>query len=206
MATIEEDLNQLEKDIRQLRIEYDSYFAGGRPRPPSDIEWRVNTIIKKYASGRMNFTQRFRYDGLLQRYAKYSELWRQRTRQKEAGLSPYLAAGQAAREAARLEVARAETLREEAARAAKPPATGGTAEKRFVYTDPRREPEKVQELYRTLVEAKRKAGEKADVNFEQFHRFVRQKTDELKKQLGCQQVEYSVSLEGGQVKLKAKGK
>lgn len=204
MATIEEDLNQLEKDIRQLRIEYDSYFAGGRPRPPSDIEWRVSNIIKKHASGRMSFSHRFRYDGLVQRYAKFSELWRQRTRQKEAGLSPYLAAGQAAREAARLETARAETLREEAARAAKP--ARAVAEKRFVYTDPRREPEKVQELYRTLVAAKEKAGEKADVNFEQFHRFVRQKTDELKKQLGCQQVEYSVSVEGGQVKLKAKGK
>jgi len=73
-------------------------------------------------------------------------------------------------------------------------------------SDPLREPEKVQELYRTLVEARQKAGEKAEVNFEQFHRFVRQKTEELKRELGCQQVEYAVEVEGGQVKLKAKGK
>ena len=200
MATIEEELNQLEKDIRQLRIEYDSYFAGGRPRAPSDIEWRVSGLIKKYASGKMSFAQRFRYDGLVQKYAKFSELWRQRTRQKEEGLSPYLAAGVAAREAARLERSPAE--------AAQAPRREAPARKdyRMDFNDPMREPEKVQELYRTLVEARQKAGEKADVNFEQFHRFVREKTDQLKKQMGCQQVEYTVSVEGGQVKLKAKGK
>lgn len=198
MATIEEELDQLEKDVRQLRIEYDSFFAGGRPRPPSDLEWRATQVVKKYAgSAKLSFAQRFRYDGLVQRLAKYGELWRQRTKQKEAGVSPYLSAGQASREATRAEMSR---------EAAAPPRGAARPAERFVYTDPTREPEKVQELYRTLVAAREQAGDKADVNFEQFHRFVRQKTDELKKQLGCQQVEYTVSVEGGQVKLKAKGK
>ncbi len=57
----------------------------------------------------------------------------------------------------------------------------------------------------SLVEAKTKAGEKADINFEQFHEFVRSKTEQLKKQMGCRKVEYEVSVEGGQVRLKAKG-
>jgi len=29
MATIDEELAQLERDIRQLKIEYDMYFGGG---------------------------------------------------------------------------------------------------------------------------------------------------------------------------------
>lgn len=194
MATLEDELDQLEKDIRQLRIEYDSYFAGGRPRPPSDIEWRINTTMKKHATTKMSFAQRFRYDNLVQKFAKYNELWRQRTKQKEEGFSPYLAAGVASREAARAE------------RTPSAPAPAARKDYRAALTDPLREPEKVQELYRTLVEARQKAGEKSEVNFEQFHRFVREKTDQLKKQMGCQQVEYSVSVEGGQVKLKAKGK
>ena len=33
MATIDEELGQLERDIRQLKIEYDQYFGGGRKRP-----------------------------------------------------------------------------------------------------------------------------------------------------------------------------
>jgi len=32
MATIDEDLSQLEKDVRQLKIEYEQYFGGGRAR------------------------------------------------------------------------------------------------------------------------------------------------------------------------------
>jgi len=191
LPSIDEELNKLEDDIRKLRIEYDSFFAGGRPRPPTEIEWRVEHVIKKYASAgqKMKYAQRFRYDGLVQRYAKFSELWRQRTRQKEVGVSPYLAPG----------VAQRELERAEAPSAAR-------SEHRVMCSDPLREPEKVQELYRTLVEARQKAGEKAEVNFEQFHRFVRQKTEELKRELGCQQVEYAVEVEGGQVKLKAKGK
>ena len=49
MATIDEDLAQIERDIRQLKIEYDQYFGGGRKRPPTEIEWRIDLLIKRYA-------------------------------------------------------------------------------------------------------------------------------------------------------------
>jgi len=191
LPTIDEELNKLEDDIRRLRIEYESFFAGGRPRPPADIEWRVEQTIKKYASAgrRLKYAQRWRYDNLAQRYAKFSELWRQRLRQKEMGFSPYVAPGIAQRESERV-------------LASSPVRT----EYRVLCSDPLREPEKVQELYRRLVEARQKVGEKAEVNFEQFHRFLREKTEQLKRQLGCQQVEYTVAVESGQVKLKAKGR
>src|SRR6476661_1942793 len=48
MATIDEELGQLERDIRQLKIEYDQYFGGGRKRPPTEIEWRIELIVKRY--------------------------------------------------------------------------------------------------------------------------------------------------------------
>ena len=38
MASIDDDLSQLEKDIRQLKIEYEQYFGGGPPRPPADTQ------------------------------------------------------------------------------------------------------------------------------------------------------------------------
>jgi len=49
MATIDEDLAQLERDIRQLKIEYDAFFGGGRKRPPTEIEWRIELLTKRYA-------------------------------------------------------------------------------------------------------------------------------------------------------------
>ena len=48
MATIDEELSQLERDIRQLKIEYDQFFGGGRKRPPTEIEWRIELTVKKY--------------------------------------------------------------------------------------------------------------------------------------------------------------
>lgn len=197
MATIDEDLTQLEKELRQLQIEYETYFSGGRKRPPGETEWRVKNLIKRMSEmgSKLKYAQTFRFNNLAARYAKFSEIWRQRAKRVEAGHTAY-SYSKVARELEqqRLEEAR----REHEARL-----LGGGA--RVAFSDPLREAEKVQSLYRSMVQAKQTAGEKADVNFEQFHKFVRKKTDQLKKQLGCRQVEYSVSVENGQVKLKAKG-
>src|SRR5438046_10456664 len=72
MATIDEELGQLERDIRQLKIEYDQYFGGGRKRPPTEIEWRIDILVKRYAErgGELKFAQRFRFNNLPQHYAK----------------------------------------------------------------------------------------------------------------------------------------
>src|SRR3989441_13273909 len=87
MATVDEDLNQLEKDIRQLKVEYDQYFGGGKKRPPADIELRIEQLIRRYAEriAEINFGQRFRYNNLAQTYAQYREVFRKRLKQKEEG-------------------------------------------------------------------------------------------------------------------------
>src|ERR1700704_6846770 len=87
MATIDEELATLEKDIRQLKVEYDQYFGGGRKRPPTEIEWRIDMLIKRYSErgGELKFAQRFRFNNLSQTYAKYKDIFRKRTAQKEEG-------------------------------------------------------------------------------------------------------------------------
>lgn len=196
MAQIEEQLNQLEKDLRQLQTEYESYFAGGRKRPPTETEWRVKNSINRFSEigRRLKYAQNFRFNNLAARYAKFSEVWRKRSKQMEAGHSAY-AYSKVARELQQQRL-------EEASREHEARLRQGTL---IAFRDPLREPEKVQTLYRSMLEAKEAAGERPDVNFEQFHKFIRKKTDQLKKQLGCEQVQYSVSVEDGQVKLKAKG-
>ena len=68
--TVDEDLGQLERDIRQLKIEYEQYFGGGKTRPPLEIEWRIDTLMKRYSDrgADMNYGQRFRYGNLTQMY------------------------------------------------------------------------------------------------------------------------------------------
>src|ERR1700730_14835491 len=87
MATIDEELGQLERDIRQLKIEYDQFFGGGRKRPPTEIEWRIELLVKRYSErgGELKFGQRFRFNNLTQTYAKYKDIFRKKLQLKEKG-------------------------------------------------------------------------------------------------------------------------
>src|SRR5260370_395176 len=116
MATIDEELGQLERDIRQLKIEYDQYFGGGRKRPPTEIEWRIDQLIKRYSErgGELKFAQRFRFNNLSQTYAKYKDIFRKKVALKEEGkIQRHF--GAAAKE---IEAARAKKEAEEHAAAA----------------------------------------------------------------------------------------
>jgi hypothetical protein len=199
MATIDEDLAQMEKDIRQLKVEYDQYFGGGRKRPPTEIEWRIDTLVKRYAerSGELKSAQRFRFNNLTQTYAKYKDIFRKKTVLKEEGrMQRHF--GAAAKE---IEAARAkEHEKEEAAAAAAAAAKGF----RMVCSEPDRETEKVGQLYEAFLQAKQQAGEQTGkLTRSSFNEFVLKKTRELQKQKNCKDVEYVVETVDGQVKLKA---
>ncbi|HMK21971.1 MAG TPA: MXAN_5187 C-terminal domain-containing protein, partial [Terriglobales bacterium] len=66
--------------------------------------------------------------------------------------------------------------------------------------------EDVERLYNALVAAKKKSGEEVTGNLDSFSTFVKKKTDQIRKQYGCEVVQYSVEMQDGQVKLKAKAK
>ena len=79
--TTDEELNLLETQLRRLKIEYEAYFNNPTKRPPTDVEWKVLSLIRKFSDGgRMSFSQRFRYNELAQRYATFSDLWRKKSR------------------------------------------------------------------------------------------------------------------------------
>ena len=193
MATIDEELGQLERDIRQLKIEYDQFFGGGRKRPPTEIEWRIDLLVKRYAErgGELKFAQRFRFNNLSQTYAKYKDIFRKRTAQKEEG-KVQRHFGAAAKE---IEAAR---HKKEEEHAHEPRAF------RMTCSEPERETEKVDQLYQAFLEAKQLAGEHTGkLSRSSFNEFVLKKTKELQKQKNCRDVEYVVETVEGQVKLKA---
>ncbi len=194
MATIDEELGQLERDIRQLKIEYDQFFGGGRKRPPTEIEWRIDLLVKRYAErgGELKFAQRFRFNNLSQTYAKYKDIFRKRTAQKEEG-KVQRHFGAAAKE---IEASRRK--KEEEEHALEPKAF------RMTCSEPERETEKVEQLYQAFLQAKQQAGEHTGkLSRSSFNEFVLKKTKELQKQKNCKDVEYVVETVEGQVKLKA---
>jgi len=200
MATIDEELGQLERDIRQLKIEYDQYFGGGRKRPPTEIEWRIELLVKRYAErgGELKFAQRFRFNNLSQTYAKYKDIFRKKLALKEEGRTQRHF-GAAAKE---IEAARAKDHAKEGAAAA----AAGDSNKAFRMTcsEPERETDKVEQLYEAFRQAKQLAGEHTGkLSRSSFNEFVLRKTRELQQQKNCKDVEYVVETVGGQVKLKA---
>ena len=197
--TIDEELNSLEDNVRRLKIEYDVYFGGGTKRPPADTDWRVQQILKKYAdNGKLSYPQRFRFNAIQQRYAKFTELWRQKLKIKEEGYRRP--------QDAVLGIVGMRRQEEHAAAAAL-----GAEEKdrpfRIACSDPDAEPDAIHALYNALMDARRLVGQPVDPNgFESFKRFVAGKTEQIRKEYHCKAVEYSVELKDGQVKLKAKAR
>jgi hypothetical protein len=212
-VTTDEELNVLETQLRRLKIEYECFFSNPTKRPPTDIEWKVLSLLRKFSDGgRMSFSQRFRYNEMAQRYAIYSDLWRKKSRIREEGYrrpQDALLAVQGVRPDAEehkphhnpvygLSHAAAAAAGDAAAVSSHPFTLHTAADKT--------EPEQVERLFNTLVAAKKKAGENVSGNLDSFNTFVQKKTQEIRKQYGCQDVEFSVELADGHVKLKAKAK
>ena len=194
--TVDEEMSLLESHLRRLKIEYEIYFNSPQKRPPSDLEWKVLALLRKFSDGggRLNFSQRFRYNELAQRYAVYSDLWRKKARIREEGYRRP--------QDALLSVQGVRPEEHEAVHKV----YGVHHEEPFVVTDVKSEREKVEKLFVALSDAKKKAGEKGSGSLDSFSSFVQKKTQQIRKQYGCEQVEYSVDIADGKVKLTARAK
>jgi hypothetical protein len=195
--TVDEELTVLESHLRRLKIEYEIYFNSPQKRPPSDLEWKVLALLRKFSDGggRLNFSQRFRYNEMAQRYAVYSDLWRKKARIREEGYRRP--------QDALLSVQGVRPEEHEA-----PHKVYGVRAhpEPFVVADVKSERDKVEKLFVALSEAKKKAGENVSGSLESFSSFVQKKTQQIRKQYGCEQVEYSVDIADGKVKLTARAK
>ena len=208
--TIDEELNVLEQQLRRLKIEYEVYFSNPTKKPPTDIEWKVLSLLRKFSDGsRISFSQRFRYNEMAQRYAIYSDLWRKKSRIREEGYrrpQDALLSVQGVRPADGLEPQHPPVYGLSHGAAVAAAAAREDQPLTVQCSDPSTERDRVEKLYHALTEAKKKAGEAVTGNLDSFTSFVQKKTNQLKKQHGCQAVEYSVEMENGHVKLTAKAK
>lgn len=181
-VSIDEQLTRLEEEIRRLKIEFDIYFNGGAVKPPHDTKYRVESLVKRLYDARgMTFGQRFRYNSLVARFNVYKELWRRNIKEREEGGGPQ---------------------REPVVVASATPAFESTVVR---CADPYAEPEKVRELYDSLVHAKRQCGERlGDISLERFEKMIDGQMRQIKEKLKCEAVEFTVEVADGNVKFKAK--
>jgi hypothetical protein len=198
-SEFEQQMAQLEADIKRLEAEYNMFFAGRLPRLPWETRSRVDAMVKRY--DRMNLrntAERFRFGTLQSRYAAFCELWERSLKAREEGRP---------RRGRRTGAPPAPP-----APPAVPPATpqtrnrhGGDSPARVVavtaFRDPAAEAERLTELYERLSAARKEAGEKP-VPFEAFKQVVRAQVSKLGGGQG--EVAFRVSVEKGKVTLTAK--
>ena len=75
---------------------------------------------------------------------------------------------------------------------------------RVTCSDPTAEKEKVDQLLKAVMDARRAVGESVDnLDPAAFAKFVGDKTKQIRDSQGCESVQFSVSVEEGKVKFKA---
>jgi hypothetical protein len=82
----DEDLDDLDHNLKRLRVEYDQYFLGILKRPPEVLQGRVQKVIVKYSNESLRKThQKFRFNSLNSKFQIYRQQWGRTLRQIENG-------------------------------------------------------------------------------------------------------------------------
>jgi hypothetical protein len=172
-------------ELKRLEAEYNMYFAGRLPRPPWETRKHVDGLVKRLDRSYIsNYGDRFRFTSLQARYAKFVDLWDRALRAKEEGRPNPLVRQKPAveREPA--------TSREKILHVA-------------TFHDPVREIDKLRDLYDSLAEARRAAGQDA-IPFHKFADLIKTQVSGLKEK-GSPEVAFRVAVKDGKVSFTARG-
>ncbi len=183
----DEDLIDLEDGIRRLKVEYDVFFNGHRKKPPEDLRFRVEKLIKRLSESSLNFQERFRYNTLVGRYCIYRDLWRRSQTERELSAGSHEDAPRA-------------QLPLPLAQAQEP------AEKISVsFTDPEKEEEKVRQLYDALLRMRgRDSKHSPPLSYQQFTLYIVRQARGIRDRLGCASVEFTLALQEDAIRFIAK--
>ncbi len=194
MATIEDQLNELEKRLRQLKIEYDIFLVGGKPVPPTNLKNSVDTLIQRLLEVKgYAYAQKFRFNTLVARYSAYKELWRKRVREKEEqGIL-------------RDEKELNQLIQHNISSAPAPEA--GDRNYTLVTDDPAMQMNQIREFYQYMQRAhKETSGEAFSMDFDRFFHYLQVKTSEIRQKFNCPAVEFEAFVDEDTRKVKFSAK
>jgi hypothetical protein len=171
-------LDQLGRDIQQLRVDQERFFSGALLVPPEELRGRVQTQIRNLrGQNLLTAVDSFRLGDFEARFSSYNELFNRRLRDLEEGRHP-------------------------AARQAPPPAPQRyDAEKGVVFSE-RVDPEGVEALYQGLASAP--GGDAPRFDLDSFQTYLTRQVAAIREKTGCSQVQFRLATEDGKVKLKAR--
>jgi hypothetical protein len=173
----QEDMAKLQRTFRLLEREYEQWFSGALPKPPSETQRVCEEIVKRYnISPPRNLSEQSLFSMLQARFNTYMEMWNRRTRLKEEGRLP----------------GGPETKKRSAPRPPPPSAAP---------SDPFRA------VFDSFVAAKQKAGEATTkLNYESFRKTLEKQADQIRSAKGFKDVDFGVTVKDGKVSVVARPK
>jgi len=177
MATeLDNELDEIERAISQLKRDFEMYFCGVSKQPPVDARTKLDKIIRKQGLNQgFSYAQRFRFTTLSARFNTYQDLWAKQLKAKEEGK---FAAG-------------ATPL---------PPSREAP-----ITTKIRRTQGKAENLFNQYAQHREKNGESPpNMDIQKFSKLIDSQRDALIKKYRCKDVEFYIAVEEGKTKLKAK--
>ena len=182
--SVEEDLQLLEHKLNALKLDYERYFLGTRPREPVMARAEVQKIIILYSNQPIpNTAQRFKFNSVNSRYQAYKRQWDNILRQMEAGTY-------------KRDVFRANIRDKER--------NAGLSEKPAAARKGTTSKNAGSQLFDSYVNAAQACGQKVEgLTPQKLQAVVDKQTKALRTKLGCKDVSFRVVVQDGKVKLKA---
>ena len=181
---IDDQLDELEINLKRLRIDYEQYFKGSMKREPYQLLTKVQKTITRFASDPpRRVVQKFKYNSLVARFQTFRQLWGRTQRELDSGKHK----SQAFRQQ------HSESVEEPAAKpSAKKAAKGGKSSP-------------LDKLTNALMDAKRKSGEDTrGVSKEKIAAMVQKQKKAIAEKYGKDaKVAFRVVVEDGKAKVKA---
>ena len=170
----------LDSGIRQLKVQYDMFFAGALKREPIELRKRLQNVVQRYSSSPPGkYAEKFLLNSLTMRFNTMTELWAKNVRSREIS-------GEQRHES------EAERL--------------GIKEQlitRCVVDKADRKDPNLERIHARFVEASRRYGH-PEVPYDRFVRGVAAQTKKLRKTTDCGPIELRVIVCDEQVQLKAR--
>jgi hypothetical protein len=180
-SELDADLARLDNGIRQLKIQYDMFFAGSVPKQPLELRGEMERIIRRYSAAPIrNYASRFQFNALVSRFNSLSELWAKTLRALEEGDRPAPAVAD----------------------------RGGNGEHivaRCTVTDPVKERDILRLLHGRFLDARKKTGEATGkLTFENFMVTITAQAGRMREKTGCDKVDLRIVVVDRKVMVKAR--
>jgi hypothetical protein len=172
----DEELEILSRKLTSLKLAYDQYFLGSRPREPAMLASEVNKLVVVYSNQAIkNTAMRFKFNSIVSRYQAFKRQWTDTLRKIEMGTY----------ERHQFKAKLHERPAPQAEPVARPVQDRG-------------------EIYAAFVEARQSCGQSvADLTASKLDQLLDKQERELRKRYGDSQVRFKVVVENGRAKLTA---